>query len=52
MTLHYAAAIETMVLDDAPVELPLPVLPPFGPSQEDGGEAFAPTQRIGDSAAN
>ena len=41
MTLHHPAAVEAPVLDDAPVEMRLPVLPPFGLSQEHGGKDFA-----------
>src|SRR5271166_678304 len=34
MPLHHSAAIETLVLDDAPIEVRLAVLPPFGSSKE------------------
>ena len=41
-----AAAIEALALDDAPIEMRLPVLPPFGLSQEHG-ERIVP--RLSDS---
>src|SRR5208282_3016136 len=34
MPLHHSAAIETLVLDDAPIEVRFAVLPPFGSSKE------------------
>src|SRR5271167_325232 len=34
MPLHHSAAIETLVLDDAPIEVRLAVLPSFGSSKE------------------
>jgi hypothetical protein len=36
VTLRHATTIDTPVLDDAPVEMRLPVLPPLGLSQEHG----------------
>ena len=46
---HHAAALDAPVLDDAPVEMRLSVLPSFGLSQEHGGDDFATDARVGES---
>jgi len=52
MALNHTAAIEPPALDDAPVEMRLPVLPPFGLSQKHGGEDFATDARFWESPSH
>ncbi len=40
MTLHHPTAVQTPVLDNAPVEMRLPVLPPPGIPEKHGGTQF------------
>ena len=52
VALHHSAAVEPPALHDAPIEMRLSVLPPFGLSPEHGGEDFATPRRVGESTSS
>src|ERR1700722_7243820 len=52
VTLDHATAIEALVLGDAPIEMRLAVLSPFGSSQKHSGKDFATSRRFCESRSS